>query len=589
MNNQILEYIIEESDAIKDETSLNLFLSSIANKLDIDYIFVRNSEKKVVELKNKGFSKKIKLDDIPKFDRVATNSELNDIEMFIIDQNHQLGFISKNKKKKYYLKIISKLIRPFVCKGINQIKMEILDKVSHELLTPMNAIIGLTQKLQQEHPKSIDLKYIKINSEVLLNKINNIIEAKKLEKNENHNTIEEFNIDELIYECFSFYEKKINIKIKRKTDKVTIINDRTKIKDILFKLIENSIKFNCNNLPTLEIMINNIDKDMSIDLIDNGIGISKENQQQIFKSFSQSDNSPSREFGGLGLGLSIVKNHLDSIDGKISVDSDGEGTGSKFNIKFPLSRDNSTKIFNGEILLVEDNVINQDIAQKFLCSLGYKVVIANNGEEALSIFKNNIYKFNAIIMDCQMPIMDGFECSKIIRKINTFIPIISFTANNYEENRKRCLAAGMNYFMEKPINFFNFTKLIQENLTMTYDNVFYSELASLKYNNDTSFIQNLIPKFLRNLIDEDFPFIEDRMAVKDYGSIAQRCHKMKSSFASFGSHKTQHLLSKYQNKDEFFYEDYLLLRSHIKSDVCSLKKWSVDTDIFNWESLYNRF
>ena len=212
-------------------------------------------------------------------------------------------------------------------------------------------------------------------------------------------------------------------------------------------------------------------------MTDTGIGLSTEQQQQLFIAFNQTDNSTTRKYGGTGLGLSISQDLIKMMGGTIGVNSQ-VGFGSHFHFTLTLdiqkiasaedhllpniSSGKNIELNNIYVLLVEDNAINQELMQAILSNEGIRVDIANNGIEALAMIDKSSYSL--ILMDCQMPVMDGFEASRIIRNNARFkdLPIIAMTANVTAEDRKRCLASGMNDHISKPIQWDTFFQ------TLTY-------------------------------------------------------------------------------------------------------------------------
>ncbi|MDA8794046.1 ATP-binding protein, partial [Bacteriovoracaceae bacterium] len=252
-----------------------------------------------------------------------------------------------------------------------------------------------------------------------------------------------------------------------------------RLKQIITNLLSNAIKFTSDGKIILkaDYVQRNGSWLVKISIIDNGIGISMENQEEIFKSFKQEDSSTSRKYGGTGLGLSICAQLSQVMQGSLTVDSE-VGKGSTFSISLPLELDekvNQNKVLLGEeskinlvnqenyphhILVVEDNEINQRIACSLLGKLGYDVDKANNGKEAIELAKKR--KYSLIFMDMQMPEVDGIEATRQILKDDPLIQpkIIAMTANIFEEDKKNCFDAGMIGFINKPFTLIDIKKAI---------------------------------------------------------------------------------------------------------------------------------
>jgi len=361
-----------------------------------------------------------------------------------------------------------------------------LAKMSHEIRTPMNGIMGMTDlALQADPPEEIAdyLEIIKKSSDSLLNIINDILDYSKVESGKMELEELPFNLKQLIEETISIF----NPEIKKKNIEVNtlfcpdlpgnIIGDPTRIKQIFINLLGNAVKFTDNG--TIIIGINKDEtpsafnhEENTISLLcyveDTGIGIESEKLVNIFEPFLQSDSAISREYGGTGLGLSICKSLIQLMGGEIKVDSNpGKGSRFYFNLILKsaenLKKDNKismeSKIFNYKwsgysVLLAEDNRVNRIIAEKLLTRAGLKVINCENGIEAVELWE--IEKPDLILMDLQMPEMDGTEATEQIRKIEkekglNRIPIIALTAHIMSEEKNYAINSGMNGWVEKPV------------------------------------------------------------------------------------------------------------------------------------------
>ncbi len=375
-----------------------------------------------------------------------------------------------------------------------RIKSEFLANMSHEIRTPMNGILGLIHLLGfttlNEQQKEY-VKKIQYSAESLLRIINDIldfskIEAGKLEIEKTSFTLAE--IKEDLFTIFSskFSEKNIIGQIFHKNNIETkLIGDPLRLKQVLLNLIGNAIKFTNEGSVIAEVSLDvNVDtsKVMCCFCVsDTGIGLNEEQVQRLFSAFSQADTSTTRKYGGTGLGLVISKRLVEIMGGKIWVESE-VGKGSKFcftasfdldtsvvdmdecfaNIDIPSANSTANTIKTsiiaqrmplfGYILLVEDNDINQLIANELLTAKGHKVDIAENGQQAIEMI--NINKYDLVLMDIQMPIMDGLTASKTIRQNPKFssLPIIAMSAHAMKGDREISINHGMNDHLAKPIN-----------------------------------------------------------------------------------------------------------------------------------------
>jgi PAS domain S-box-containing protein len=356
-------------------------------------------------------------------------------------------------------------------------KSQFLSMMSHEIRTPMNAIIGLTNLLLDEKPRidqrdSLDL--LKFSGENLLTIINDILDFSKIEAGKIEFESIDFDLHTLLVNTIKMLkqraeQKDIELTINYPKDIPDIVQgDQVRLAQIITNLVGNAIKFTDKGMVTLDVKAKKKDDqwEFQFAVIDTGIGIEKEKINQIFESFTQARSDTTRKFGGTGLGLSITKRLLNLMGSDVQVESQ-VGIGSKFFFVLDLRegklskqkgrdpKDLSSvfkkKTFN--ILLVEDNRINQIVATSFLKKWDLEVSLANNGVEAIEIVKTK--KCHLVLMDLQMPELDGYEATKIIRALNhdpyfTSLPIIALTASAMAEIKERILKSGMNDFVSKP-------------------------------------------------------------------------------------------------------------------------------------------
>ena len=354
-----------------------------------------------------------------------------------------------------------------------QVKSDFLSTMSHEIRTPLNIIIGYIQLLNlkidlNEYQK--EFSAIQIASNDLLKIVNQILRYSKLESQKPELNKSPFSSEKLMQHFYSLFEQRANIKqleFKVKHDQTipnTLIGDKGKLNQILFNLLGNAFKFTEKGTINFSSKLESIKGQTAIVKFivkDTGIGIPNSHKKIVFEKFKQVQRDINREFGGTGLGLSISKNLTEIMGGSISLKS-SERKGTEFTLRLPFkyshsSTNNSTdstfefkakSLLGVKILLVDDYIFNQVLASKILNQMGCKVVVANNGLEALEQLKNK--EFNLILMDVHMPKLNGYETTKIIRDKNRKTPILGFTADVMDNTKKKIFESGMNDIITKP-------------------------------------------------------------------------------------------------------------------------------------------
>lgn len=349
----------------------------------------------------------------------------------------------------------------------NRSKSEFLAMMSHEIRTPLNSVLGMLDILKQStlSEEQIDaLSQMECSAELLLAIISDILDLSKIESGRFQLNEQWVNLRDTVTFVISQQKqiaKKKSLQFKLNcmvtTDKQFWI-DSTRLSQILFNLIGNAIKF--TDEGEVKVSVSEQDSELVISISDTGIGISKAKQEHLFTAFHQGDRSITRRFGGTGLGLAITKHLVEMMRGKIIVKSD-EHVGSTFTIKIPvLTRcnqnrpvkiDNNQPIKAMDLLVVEDTESNQFVIKLILNKLGHNVHIASHGAEALTFLEENEDLIDLILMDVSMPVMDGITATRLLRDKGFKTPIIALTAHALESDRDKCLDAGMDGFISKPV------------------------------------------------------------------------------------------------------------------------------------------
>lgn len=351
-----------------------------------------------------------------------------------------------------------------------EVKIRFLSNMSHELRTPLNGIIGVTNiMLQERHyeEQKDNLSLLKFSSEHMHKVINDILDLSKLDADKIMLEKIPVNIPELINSlCATFsaqYKMKgINFEVTMEgTLEVPVLADPTRINQVLSNLLSNALKFTDSGTVKLKVNAFDIDsnnKYVQFSVKDSGIGISAEKQSLIFDPFTQADLKTTRKYGGTGLGLTISRRMVALMGGILKVESEqNRGSEFSFNLNFQIVKEKiapkvqtATEIskLNGlKILIAEDHPVNLLIATKFMDKWGIKYTTAKNGLEAVAKFKDD---FDLVLMDIEMPEMDGYAALKEIRKTNTSVPVIAFTAGVFDNIKQKMEDAGFESFIRKP-------------------------------------------------------------------------------------------------------------------------------------------
>ncbi len=418
--------------------------------------------------------------------RVETHLTLRQRETQYKELNETLELMVKERTSQVEALNAALEQRVQQAESANQAKSLFLGKMSHELRTPMTAIIGFSELLLYkitEPELALQLSNIYQAANHLSATINQILDFTQIESGNTINVETDFKLEDIVHHisqinqpCLSAKKLVCSTYIDPAIPK-NLLGDPTKIEQVLMNLTSNAIKFTREGTIAIRAeLINNTDNFVNIllEVEDSGIGISPVKAQNIFKPFEQLDNSLTRPYDGVGLGLSISHKLVEMMNGELGFDSE-IGKGSRFWIKLKLQIGQTVFTIHDQspmeqlktithkpcVLLVDDDYFNQSIFMMFLEEAGLLFDIANDGAEAVA--KVSTHHYDLILMDVKMPIMNGLDATRAIRLLpeNNSMPIVAVSANTFEEDKMRCFESGMNAFLAKPVS----------------PNLFYAELV----------------------------------------------------------------------------------------------------------------
>jgi signal transduction histidine kinase/ActR/RegA family two-component response regulator len=391
---------------------------------------------------------------------LETESSRQSLERYAFELNRQVGESTKATRQ---------------AEMTAQGKSDFLAMMSHEMRTPLNGIIGMTGLLESKNLEERERECIEVirrSGETLLAIIDDVLDFSKIEAGRLALECADFNPVRATLDAIQIVERSAAAKsltLSTHLDPALpalVSGDVMRLRQVLLNLLSNAIKFTAEGEIVVRVELrsaSSTDCELYFSVKDNGIGINQEQQSRLFQPFSQAETSTARMFGGTGLGLAISKRLVDLMGGTIGVESrPNEGSRFWFTIAVrasvaapprPMAPVPAAPAATGfRLLLVEDNPINQKVACLMLHKLGYQVDLASNGLEALGAVASA--RYDLILMDCVMPEMDGFEATRRLRAgagHAAEVPILAMTANAFADDRKACLAAGMNDFLSKPV------------------------------------------------------------------------------------------------------------------------------------------
>ena len=400
--------------------------------------------------------------------------------------------LHRKQREKLYTEEIRKSAEK--ARKANEAKTRFLFNMSHDIRTPMNAIVGfsgLLEKSLHDEKKSLGyIKKIRVSSDILLTIINQVLEMARIESGKITLNPESVNIREMVEAMNTVFESSLTKKSLEYQCSLNVVHDqilcdKTKMEEIILNVVSNSIKYT-NPHGKITVSIDELDSEdeknanYKVVVEDNGIGMSQDYLPHIFEEFSREHTSTETRVAGTGLGLPIVKSLVDRMGGTIEVESE-EGKGTRFIMKFsfPVSLENQVrekekqnipditeKLEGKRILLAEDNELNAEIAETVLEETGIKVKHVEDGIQCIEeLIKMPEKYYDVILMDVQMPNMDGYTATQRIRDLDDSraeIPIIAMTANAYDEDRRKAQEAGMDGFLAKPLDVDEMMRLLAQ-------------------------------------------------------------------------------------------------------------------------------
>lgn len=472
-------------------------------------------------------------------------------------------------------------------------KDHFIANISHELRSPIHAILGFSELLleqEKDTSRSKQLRAIKVAGDSLLYLVNGILDLSKIESGLFQFDSANFKLDETIENVFSFLQVKADKKQVQFEYELNpnipevLIGDKYRLSQVLVNLLDNALKFTEHGHVKLAVSLKESDPEnvtLTFTVSDTGIGIPSNKLESIFERFTQAEENTSQKYGGTGLGLNICKLLVEKQGGSILARStENVGTEFIFELSFGIAeKEESEKISNdsaeyhkirGRILMCEDNEMNRYLAQQLFSGTELELDMAENGVEGIRLFKEKVY--DLVLMDIQMPEMNGYEATRIIRnELKSPIPIIALTAHFIFKEKENCLSLGMNDYLSKPFRKAElFEKIVywmnyQHEQNESFEDRLSLELLHEASGGDREFEKQMLELFLTNS-EEALQLIQTAYDHGEFTRIPKEAHKLRSSFGLLGMDLT--ILDRLEKESETNYlaKNIQLLEKQLKNN-----------------------
>lgn len=482
-------------------------------------------------------------------------------------------------------------------KDVAFMKEQFLANMSHEIRTPMNSILGFTSLLKRTDLNSAQRVYVQnihSSGENLLTLVNDILDLSKIEAGMMHLEETRFSLRSMVSSVGAMFTEKIkekhldfSVHIEKEVPDI-LCGDAVRLTQILVNLLSNAVKFTEHGQIEVNIhLVESTEKTARIKIVvkDTGIGIAKEKQQSVFERFQQAEAQTTRRYGGSGLGLSIVKQLVELQDGFIHLLSTS-GKGSEFTVELQYKLPDMAQMYSEalaeqeeqvplqkiKVLIAEDNMMNQQLVRHLMKSWSIDHTIVHNGKEAVDALQRN--PFSIVLMDIQMPEMDGYTATSVIRnEMRMDVPIIAMTAHAMVGEKEKCLQLGMNDYVSKPIKetvLYNIIARHAQHIPEPQTQLIQLEYLHQLSGNDKNFEKEILQQFLLQAPLE-LQQMEEHIKTNDFDHIRRVAHSLKSTVGYVGLSESLHTHLDRLEKDaasennRFFVEDF----SHVK-EKCNL-------------------